>query len=90
MYALSMLSLCFAFFAAETLCVVASYTPGLRLCQIRRRKKMICVDMLNELMHASESNKTEPGRLNCWRACTITARTGEHAGNTSMTRWCRL
>ncbi|XP_053891598.1 uncharacterized protein LOC128840972 [Malaclemys terrapin pileata] len=38
--------------------------PGQRLSQIRRRKKKTWEDMFNELMHASESDKTE---FSAWR-----------------------
>ncbi|XP_065274072.1 uncharacterized protein LOC135890590 [Emys orbicularis] len=46
-------------FAAETLSVGASAMPGQRLSQIRRRKKKTRADMFNELMCASESDKSE-------------------------------
>ncbi|CAM2118806.1 unnamed protein product [Caretta caretta] len=50
--------------SAETLPVSASSTLGQRLFQIRRWKKKIRENMFNELMHASESNKTE---LRAWK-----------------------
>ncbi|XP_043346517.1 neuronal growth regulator 1 isoform X3 [Dermochelys coriacea] len=49
---------------SETLSAGASSTPGQRLSQIRRWGKKTREDMVNVLMHTSESDKTE---LRIWR-----------------------
>ncbi|XP_044882239.1 uncharacterized protein LOC123375434 isoform X2 [Mauremys mutica] len=78
---------------SENLSVGASSTPGQRLSQIRRWIKKTQEDMFGELMHASESDKTE---LRAWRITlskNMDRRTGEYAGNKNMPcrkRCCRL
>ncbi|KAM7160519.1 uncharacterized protein RBU57_010618 [Macrochelys suwanniensis] len=81
--------------SAETLSVGTSSTLGQRLSQIRRWKKKTREDMLNELVHASKSDKME---LRAWRMALsdnlhMDREEGEHAGNKSVPhkkRCCRL